>query len=88
MFYGYGGYDAGAWVCSLALSLGAGSIADELPVLGGTREVFIENPSTFQIHDDFQNGQVLLFQKLPTGAPKLPGNTAKTRDRSCFHALL
>ena len=56
--------DAGAWVCSLALSLGAGSIAAELPVLDGTREVFIENPSTFQIHDDFQNRQVLLFQNF------------------------
>ena len=70
--------DARAWVCSLALSLGAGSIAAELPVLDGTREVFIENPSRFQIHDDSQNRQVLLFQNFSL---ELLPNSLATRRR-------
>ena len=67
-----------AWICALAPSLGAFSVAAELPVLDGTREVFIENPSMFQIHDDFQNRQVLLFQNF---SRKLLPNSLATRRR-------
>ena len=59
--------DAGGWVC-----------AAELPVLDGTREVTIENPSMFQIHDDFQNRQVLLFQNFSL---ELLPNSLATRQR-------
>ena len=69
--------DAGAWVCALAPSLGAFSVAAELPVLDGTREVFIENPSMFQIHDDLQNRQVLLFQNF--SLELLPNSLAARR---------
>ena len=74
--------DAGAWVSSLAPSLGAFSVAAELPVLDGTREGFIENPSMFQIHDDFQNRQVLLFQNFSV---ELLPNSLATRRR---HAVV
>ena len=70
--------DGGAWVCSLAPSLGALSVAAELPVLDGTREVFIENPSMFQIHDNFQNRQVLVFQNFSL---ELLPNSLATRRR-------
>ena len=81
--------DAGAWVCALAPSLGASSVAAELRVLDGTREVLIENLLMFQIHNNFQNRQVLLFQNFSLELlPKLPGNTAKTRGHSCIHAFL
>ena len=70
--------DAGTWVCCLAPSLGAFSVAAELPVLDGTREVFIENPSMLQIHDDFQNRQVLLFQNFSL---ELLPNSLATRRR-------
>ena len=72
------GIDGGAWVCALAPSLGAFSVAAELPVLDGTREVFIENPSMFQIHDDFQNRQVLLFHNFSL---ELLPNSPATRRR-------
>ena len=59
-------------------TLGAFSVAAELPVLDGTLEAFIENPSMFQIHDDFQNRQVLLFQNFSL---ELLPNSLATRRR-------
>ena len=75
--YFYTTSDAGAWVCALAPSFGAFLVAAEHPVLDGTREVFIENPSMFQIHDDLHNRQVLLFQNFSLAL--LPNSLATRR---------
>ena len=71
-------FDAGARVCALAPSLGTFLVAAELPVLDGTREVFIENPLMFQIHDDFQKRQVLVFRNFSL---ELLPNSPATRRR-------